>query len=255
MKAKKAFGQNFLIDNFYIDSIVNSVNANESDLIIEIGPGRGALTKKLKNKKSQLIAYELDTDLKPILANLIDDKTEVKYQDFLTTDLSNIKKIAKRTFIVGNLPYYITTPIIEHIINSQIEVEEMVMMVQKEVADRFLAIPHSKDYGYFTLYLKYYFEIERVVDVPRTAFNPAPKVNSTVLKFKKRINKPTVDESKYFSLLKKSFQQKRKQLKNNLKEYDFNYIKDILAKYNLSETVRAEELSEDIFVDIVNSLK
>lgn len=254
MKAKKALGQNFLIDNYYINSIIDAVNVFSDDLIIEIGPGRGALTSKLTKKGCELIAYELDTDLKKYLDKLINDKTKIIYQDFLASDLKEIKNINKKKYIVGNLPYYITTPIIEHIIETKIDPEEIVIMVQKEVTDRFLAEHHSKEYGYFTLYLKYYFEIEKVIDVPASAFSPAPKVNSTVIKLKRRINKPLVEPDKYFKFLKDCFKQKRKQLKNNLVNYDYEKVREILNKYNMPDTIRAEELHEEILIDIVNNL-
>lgn len=254
MKAKKRFGQNFLIDECYINRIIDAINVFSDDLIIEIGPGRGALTNRLKQKESNLIAFEIDQDLKSILSKLEDDKTKIIYQDFLTTDIKSITEKFNNIYIVGNLPYYITTPILEHIIEENINPKEIIIMVQKEVADRFLAEPHTKDYGYFTLYLKYFFDIERIVDVPNTAFNPIPKVESTVLKLKTRINKPDVDIKKYQELLKLSFKQKRKQLKNNLNNYDFSIIKDILTKYGISENARAEELSEEVFIEICQKL-
>ena len=251
MKAKKRFGQNFLIDNTYINRIIDSINVFSNDLIIEIGPGQGALTKRLKTKDCELIAYEIDEELKPILDSLIDASTHIYYQDFLT--VQNIAT-SKEIVIVGNLPYYITTPILEHIIKLNLNPKEVIIMVQKEVADRFLAREHTKEYGYFTLWLKYFFEMERICDVPPKAFNPAPKVMSTVLKLKRRENKPQIDINKYQQLLKDSFKQKRKKLKNNLTNYDWSKIKEILTLNNLSEDVRAEELKEEIFIEIVNKL-
>ena len=252
MKAKKSLGQNFLIDNNVINKIINDVFACENDLIIEIGPGRGALTKKLRDKNSYLLAFELDTDLKPILSNLENEKVKIIYKDFLKTDLCyEIKNYNyNKLFIVGNLPYYITTPIVEHVVDSNLCFEKFIIMVQKEVADRFMAVPGNKDYGYFTLYLKYYFEINKVVDAPRNCFNPAPKVDSTVIELITRKDKPQINILKYFEFLKKAFSQKRKTLKNNLKDYDWSKIKEVLDKYNYTETIRAEEISESIFIEI-----
>lgn len=249
MKAKKKFGQNFLIDNFYINSIIEAIDVFSTDLIIEIGPGHGALTKRLKEKGKKLIAYEVDVDLKPILNKYEDEKTEIIYQDFLTADLSIYKK-AKNITIVGNLPYYITTPIIEHIIKEEINPKEMIMMVQKEVADRFLAEVHTKEYGYFTLFLRYFFDITRVINVPSSAFNPMPKVESTVIKLQRRENRPDIDIKQYEEVLKSSFSQKRKQLKNNLSGYDWDKVKKILASYNINEKARAEEIPEEVFIEI-----
>lgn len=255
MQAKKSLGQNFLIDDFYINSIVNAINVFSNDLIIEIGPGRGALTRKLKEKESNLIAYEIDNDMRKILDKYSDSKTKIVYQDFLKSNFDEIKSTYKNIYIIGNLPYYITTPILEHIIKNKINPKEMIIMVQKEVANRFLASPCSKEYGYFTLFLKYYFDIEKVIDVPPSAFNPIPKVESTVLKFKNRNQKPEINEEKYFDFLKDCFKQKRKTLKNNLSNYDFDKINIILQKNNISPTVRAEEIPENIFIEIAKSLE
>ncbi|MDE6285080.1 MAG: 16S rRNA (adenine(1518)-N(6)/adenine(1519)-N(6))-dimethyltransferase RsmA [Bacilli bacterium] len=254
MQAKKKFGQNFLVNEKYINSIIDAIDVFSNDLIIEIGPGKGALTKRLKEKGANLIAYEIDTDLQPILNALEDEKTQIRYKDFLQADIVNLKKQYQNIYCIGNLPYYITTPIIERIITSRLEPREMVIMVQKEVADRFLAKPHTKEYGYFTVYLQHYFQVERVVDVPNTAFQPAPKVDSTVLKLKWKENQPDIDEEKYIKLLKNSFSQKRKQLKNNLKMYNWEAIKEVLSEYNLAETVRAEELSEEVYIQLCQKI-
>ena len=162
MKAKKSLGQNFLIDTNVISKIVTEVLACNDDLIIEIGPGQGALTKELKKYNANLMCYEVDRDLSNILSKLENNKTKVIWQDFLKSnikeDIKNIKY--NKLFIVGNLPYYITTPIIEHIMDSNINLDKLVIMVQREVAGRFLALPHTKEYGYITVILNYYFDIE-----------------------------------------------------------------------------------------------
>ena len=256
MKAKKNLGQNFLIDKNVITKINNSIGAKSDDLIIEIGPGMGALTKELKIKNAHLLCYEIDNDLKNYLEPLIDSKTKIIWGDFLTCDIlkaiENIKY--HNLYIVGNLPYYITTPIIKRIIDLKLDIEEMVFMVQDEVADRFTAQPKSKDYGSITLFLKYYFELEKLFKVSKNSFNPVPKVESAVIMFKKRIKKPNVIEDKYFKLIKDSFKYKRKTLKNNLNGYDFSKVKEILMKYNIEENVRAEEIPEEVFIDIANNL-
>ena len=161
MKAKKSLGQNFLIDNNVINKIVSEVDALPGQLVIEIGPGRGALTKRLLSLGCKVIAYEIDTDLRFVLDNLNGD-VKVIYKDFLTSDISeDIKSVEyNNLYLVGNLPYYITTPIIEHVIESKINFKKFTIMVQKEVADRFLASTGTRDYGYITLVLKYYFNIE-----------------------------------------------------------------------------------------------
>lgn len=257
MKAKKSLGQNFLVDNNIINKIVDEVCASEEDLVIEIGPGRGALTSKLKDKKCNLIAYEIDRDLKVFLDKLEDSKVRVIYKDFLDSNvMDDIKNINyNKLYLVGNLPYYITTPIIEHVIDEKINFEKFTIMVQKEVADRFSAKPGNKEYGYITVLLQYYFDIKRVTNVSKYSFNPVPKVESAVLSFTRKENCYKInDEGLFFKLIKDSFRMKRKTLKNNLRDYDFNKVIEILNKYNLNETVRAEELSLEVFIDIANNL-
>lgn len=253
MKAKKSLGQNFLIDNEVINKIVDEVSACNNDLIIEIGPGRGALTSKLKKKGCNIIAYELDKDLKNILSKLEDDKLHVIYKDFLNSNIKDDIKDIKynNLYLVGNLPYYITTPIIEHVIKENINFTKFTIMIQKEVADRFMAHEKTKDYGYITLVLKYYFEIKKVCDVSKYAFNPVPKVESSVISFTPRKNKVDVKADSYFKFLKNAFRMKRKNLRNNLNGiYDLEKLEEVLEKYGLDLSVRAEELTEEIFVDL-----
>lgn len=256
MKAKKSLGQNFLVDNNIIEKIIGEITSDSNDLIVEIGPGMGALTKRLKEKGSFLIAYEVDKDLENILSEFEDDRTKIIWQDFLECNIKeDIKNINyNNLFIVGNLPYYITTPIIEQIIDSNINFDALVIMVQKEVADRFLANPKTKDYGYISVLLQYYFDIKRVCNVSRYSFNPVPKVESTVLSFRAKKIRADVDIEKYKEFLKIAFRQKRKTLKNNLSNYDWEKVKLVLDKYNLSESVRAEEINGDIFIELFNAL-
>lgn len=252
MKAKKCLGQNFLIDNSIINKIVDEIGANKDDLIIEIGPGRGALTNKLKKYECNIIAYEIDKDLINVLNSVEDNKTKIIFKDILNTNIKDdISRINyNRLFIVGNLPYYITTPIIEHIINQNLNFEKFIIMVQKEVADRFMAKVHSKEYGYFTVLLNYYFNISLVCNVKNTSFNPAPKVDSSVILLKPKSELISLNIEEYKSFLKQCFSQKRKKLKNNLIGYNWDKIKNILEKNNLSENVRAEEISGEIFIEI-----
>lgn len=256
MKAKKSLGQNFLIDKNIISKIVTEFSSCNNDLIIEIGPGQGALTKEIKKYNVKLICYEVDYDLKEVLNKLEDENTKIIWQDFLKSDISNDINDIKynKLFIVGNLPYYIITPIIEHIMDSNINFEKFVIMVQKEVADRFLAKPHTKEYGYITVILNYFFRIKKIIDVSKYSFNPIPKVESTVLCLYLKKNKEKLDFYKYREFIKVCFNQKRKTLKNNLKMYDWDKIKRILIEHNLNENVRAEELSGDIFIELFKEL-
>ncbi len=256
MKAKKSLGQNFLVDDNVITNISDNIMASNEDLIIEIGPGMGALTRKLKLNGTLLFCYEIDTDLKSYLSSLEDGRTKIIWGDFLNSNLKeDIKDIKyKDLYVVGNLPYYITTPIIKKIIDSELDIKNMLFMVQDEVADRFTASPKSKEYGSITLFLKYYYKVEKLFKVSKNSFNPVPKVESAIIKFTKREDKPNVDKEKYFKLINDSFKFKRKTLKNNLSNYDFTKVKEILEQYNLKENVRAEELCEEVFVDIANNL-
>lgn len=246
--AKKSLGQNFLKDENILQRIANSISVSQNDLILEIGPGKGALTKYLIQKGSNYLAYEIDSRMKPVLASLTD---KILWKDFLKSDLKNdLEQITYDNFyVIANIPYYITTPIIEHVIQSGILVNEMVLLVQKEVADRFCAKPHTKDYGYFTVYLNYYFEVFKEFEVSRKCFDPVPNVDSCVVHFKRK-KSVSLDQKLYFSFLKQCFSNKRKTLHNNLKSYDWNLIQSILKKYDISLSVRAEELPSYILEDL-----
>ena len=255
LQAKKSLGQNFLKDDNILNKIANSIETN-NDLIIEIGPGMGALTKKLINKNSYVLAYEIDERAKEYLLPLENEKTKIVYKDFLETDLKeDIKNIKyNKLYVIANIPYYITTPIIEHIIESDIDVESMVLLVQKEVAERFSAKPKSKEYGSLTVYLNYYFEVKKLFDVKNTCFTPVPKVDSAVIKFTKKNNNYNIDSKQFSKFIKECFSMKRKTLRNNLKNYDFEIIKEILEKNNYLASVRAEEIDLQTFIDIFKKL-
>jgi 16S rRNA (adenine1518-N6/adenine1519-N6)-dimethyltransferase len=252
---KKKYGQNFLNNDNVKEKIVTSINPTEDDLIIEIGPGGGAITSKLKRYSSQILAFEIDEDTKKFLTPLEDDRTHIVYKDFLSIDVKKYLENYKynHLYIIGNLPYYITTPILEHIVDSNIEPESLTIMVQKEVADRFLAQPKNKEYGYMTVILNYNFKVEKIVDVDRKYFYPVPNVDSTVIKLSKR-EKEQVDYDKFKKLLKDSFQFKRKTINNNLKNYDKNKVNEVLLKHGYNLQNRAEELDLDTFIDLSNNL-
>lgn len=256
IKAKKSLGQNFLQDETILQNIANSVYTNTSDLIIEIGPGKGALTKYLKKKGSFLICYELDERLKDLLKKYEDNKTKIIFKDFLKANILEDSKNFnyENIYIIANIPYYITTPIIKHIINLE-QLKSMTLLVQEEVARRICALPGSKSYGSLTVYLNYYFQIKYLFKVSKFAFNPVPKVESAVINFERKKEKSKVkSEELFFKLINDSFKMKRKTLKNNLKNYNWNKIKEVLEKNNLNENVRAEELSLEIFIEIANIL-
>jgi len=256
IKAKKSLGQNFLQDENILKKISNSIETNDNDLIIEIGPGKGALTKHLMTKPSFLLCYEIDERMKPILNKLENNKTKIIYNDFLKTNIEeDIKDINyNNIYIIANIPYYITTPIIKHVINLK-NLKSMTLLVQKEVAKRFSAKPNTKDYGSLTVFLNYYFNINYLFDVKKTCFSPIPNVDSAVINFtKKDINYNIKNEKLLFKLIEDSFKMKRKTLKNNLTNHNWQKILEILTKYNLPENVRAEQIPLEIFIEIANNL-
>ena len=256
IKAKKSLGQNFLQDETILQNIANSVYTNTSDLIIEIGPGKGALTKYLKKKGSFLICYELDERLKDLLKKYEDNKTKIIFKDFLKANILEDSKNFnyENIYIIANIPYYITTPIIKHIINLE-QLKSMTLLVQEEVARRICALPGSKSYGSLTVYLNYYFQIKYLFKVSKFAFNPVPKVESAVINFERKKEKSKVkSEELFFKLINDSFKMKRKTLKNNLKNYNWNKIKEVLNEKNLPEDIRAENLSLENFAAIANHL-
>lgn len=257
---KKKFGQNFIIDENIIDNIINQSLIDKDTLVIEIGPGAGSLTYKLAKYAKKVLAYEIDETLKEILnENLTGvDNVDIIYDDFLKRNVNNDIKSESysKLYVIANLPYYITTPIIIKFIEDKIMVDKIIVMVQKEVGDRFKASPKSKEYGSLTVYLNYYFEIKKLLNVSRNVFIPKPNVDSVIIEFKSKKNKLFVsDEDIFFKLVRDSFVQKRKTLKNNLKNYDLSKIEQVLKGHSLDLSVRAEEIPLELFVEMSNVLK
>ena len=252
---KKSLGQNFLKDSNIINKISNSINPSAEDLIIEIGPGAGALTKKLIEKNTNLICFEIDERLKPILDSLSNEKTKIIFNDFLKINIKDyIKDDYKRLFFVGNLPYYITTAIINKIVDET-DPYEITIMIQKEVAERFMAKPKTREYNSLSVFLQYNFDIEKVCDVSKNCFEPRPKVDSMVIKLKKKEDKIYIkNEEIFYELVKNAFKQKRKNLRNNLGKYNLEIIEKELLKTNKSLQSRAEELTVEEFANISNKL-
>ncbi|MDD3391929.1 MAG: 16S rRNA (adenine(1518)-N(6)/adenine(1519)-N(6))-dimethyltransferase RsmA [Bacilli bacterium] len=256
-KFKKKFGQNFIIDDNIIQSIVNKTDIDKETLVIEIGPGAGSLTAALGYQAKRVIAYEIDETLKEILNEQLSgyDNIDIIYTDFLRTNLKETLKNYEysKLYVVANLPYYITTPIILKLIEEDIAVDKIVVMVQKEVGDRFKAKIGTKDYSSLTVYLNYYFDIKKIMDVSKNVFVPKPNVDSIVVEFVKKNNQLLLkNDDLFFKLVRDSFKQKRKTIKNNLKDYPLDKIEVILKKYNHDLNVRAEQITLDEFVQIAN---
>jgi len=255
---KKKFGQNFIIDENIIDNIIKRTDIKEDSLIIEVGPGSGSLTYKLCSKAKHVLCFEIDSTLEEILKNNLKEfkNVDIIFADFLQVDLKKEleKYNYKHLYLVANLPYYITTPIITKVIDQDIDIDKMVVMVQKEVGDRFNANVNTKNYNSLSVFLQYHFDIHKIMDVSRNVFLPKPNVDSEVVEFVKKNKQKVNDLDKFYCLVKSSFNQKRKNLRNNLKSYDLEKIECILKKYGFDLTARAEQLSIDIFIDISNNL-
>lgn len=256
---KKKFGQNFIVDENIVNSIIDKALIDSNTLVIEIGPGAGSLTYKLALSAKQVLCYEIDESLRPILNDNLNgfSNVEIKFEDFLKADLtSDIKKYSyEKLYVVANLPYYITTPIIMKLIEDNIDVDKIVVMVQKEVGNRFKATCGSKDYNSLSIYLNYYFDVRKILDVSRNVFIPKPNVDSIVVEFtKKKSNYDLKNKEKFFKLIRDAFTQKRKTLKNNLKNYDLDKIETVLKNYGYDLSFRAEQIPIEVFVSISNSL-
>ena len=266
---KKSFGQNFLTDTNILQKIVDTAEIDKKVNVIEIGPGIGALTEFLAENAAEVMAFEIDDRLVPILADTLRDFDNVTVinQDILKVDLAQyiaeFKNPDLPIKVVANLPYYITTPILMHLIESGIPFSEFVVMMQKEVADRISAQPNTKAYGSLSIAVQYYMTAKVAFIVPRTVFVPAPNVDSAILKMVRR-EQPAVevqDEKFFFKVTKASFVHRRKTLWNNLTSY-FGKSEEVkaklenaLAKANLVANVRGEALDLVAFARLSDALK
>ena len=256
---KKSLGQNFLHDKNVINNIVESANLDKNTLLLEVGPGSGAITREMVPRCGYALLYEADSRLESNLNNLLSeyDNYSIYIGDFLKADIKNnlfFKKYDK-FYVVANLPYYITTPIIMKFINEDCMPDKFVIMIQKEVANRLAAKVGSRDYGSLTVFLNYYYDIHKLFDVSRNCFIPKPNVDSAVIEMNLKNDRLNVSNMNLFkNLVKDSFFYKRKNIRNNLKKYNLEIIKMVLNKYGYDLEVRAEKLDLDIFVDIANTL-
>ncbi len=248
----KSLGQNFLTDKNIIDSIIEGSGVTGDDLAIEIGPGIGVITRELAQIARKVIAIEIDTDLLPILQVTLGDldNVEVVNEDVLKTDLKGLisrEEFTGKVRVIGNLPYYITTPIIMKLLQDAPGLDTITVMMQKEVADRLKATPGSKDCGAISLMVQYYSEITEVVKVPKTVFVPQPKVDSMVLRLdvRKEPAVPVKDPEFMFKVIKAGFGQRRKTLLNALSVLEGHTKDDIrkaLEDCGIDPTRRGETL-------------
>lgn len=261
---QKKFGQNFLIDSHVLDKIVSAAGITKDDFVLEIGPGIGTMTQYLAASARKVFAVEIDKALIPILEDTLKefDNVQVINQDILKVD---IKKLAeehndgKPIKVVANLPYYITTPIIMGLFESQVPIDSITVMVQKEVADRMKVGPGTKDYGALSLAVQYYAEPYIVANVPPNCFMPRPKVGSAVIRLT-RHEKPPVevaDEKLMFRLIRASFNQRRKTLANGLNNspelsYSKEEIQQTIEKCGFKAGIRGEALTLEDFAKLAN---
>ena len=264
IRANKSLGQNFLINNEVVENIVNSSDISKEDMVIEIGPGLGTLTKYLLEKAGKVLCVELDTKMIKILQDRFSlyDNFELINKDILKVNLNEIimenkkdEKI-KNVKIVANLPYYITTPIIMKLLEEKLDIKSITVMIQKEVAYRLIETPGGKNTGAITHTVYYYCESEKIMEVPNSSFIPEPEVTSEVIKLNLR-DKPAVDIENtkvMFMIIKSAFMQRRKTLLNALTNTKVFINKEegiqILKELNLDENVRAEKLSIQDFANI-----
>lgn len=256
---KKKFGQNFLKDDTIVKKIVSLADIKKDDLVIEVGPGGAILTKQLAKVAKQVLAYEIDEDLKSELSKKLSDyaNVDILFKDFLTADIaSDISKYEyENIYFISNVPYYITTPIIMKLLESNIAFKRISMMVQKEVGERLSTNCGNKAYGAITVILGYYYDIINEFFVSRNEFIPAPNVDSVVISLIPKEEKLFLKDRSFFEqIVRDSFQYKRKNIRNNLKEYDLDRVLDVLNRYGYDLTVRAEQLSLEIFVELANEL-
>ena len=255
-RARKRFGQNFLHDQNIIDKIIRSINPKSSQNIVEIGPGQGALTYPLLEKLGHLNAVEIDRDLIQIL-----NQQSPKYGsltihegDALKFDFNQVAQTDNKLRLVGNLPYNISTPIIFHLLEYIDLIGDMYFMLQKEVVERMAAEPNSKTYGRLTVMLQWYCDVDYLFDIPPSAFNPPPKVTSSLVRLTPKVAPLTqLNSSSQFSkLVNRVFQQRRKTLRNTLKNY---LNEEQIQSLGISPTARPETLSVADFANLSNLIK
>lgn len=261
---QKKFGQNFLIDTHVLDKIIRAAGVTKEDMVLEIGPGIGTMTQCLAEAAGRVVAVEIDSNLIPILKDTLKDYDNITVinEDILKVD---IKKLAEEynggrpIKVVANLPYYITTPIIMGLFESEVPIDNITVMVQKEVADRMQTGPGSKDYGALSLAVQYYAEPYIVANVPPNCFIPCPNVGSAVIRLT-RHQKPPVevkDSGLMFRLIRASFNQRRKTLQNGLNNSsELHYSKEQIARaiesLGVPATVRGEALTLEQFARLAN---
>ena len=260
----KSLGQNFLSDKNIIDAIIEGSEIGAEDLVIEIGPGMGVLTAAAAECASRVVAVEIDRHLIPILTETLEnyDNVEIINADVMKTDLSEVVekyRTSGKVRIIGNLPYYITTPIVMKLLEERVPADSITIMMQKEVADRIKASPGSKTYGALSVAVGFYCTVRHIANAPKEVFVPRPKVDSAVIRLDVRQERPVelVDEKLFFETIKKGFGQRRKTLLNSLtgiRGMPKESIAAVLADCGIDFRRRAETLSMSEFADLANEI-
>ena len=262
---KKDLGQNFLTDENIVLKIVDSLELKDDEVVLEVGPGMGSLTQKLAERAYKVYAVEIDTRAVNMLEETLSeyDNIEIINKDILKTDLSEILedtiKENRKIKFISNLPYYITSPILMKVLEDKVMFENIVVMLQKEVATRLNAKVNTKDYSSFTIAVDYYAEVERLFNVPKTVFVPMPKVDSTVLRvIPRKESKVDVDnQDMFFKVVKAAFMNRRKMVFNSLANglaLNKDLLKNALLNSGLDEKVRAENITIEQFAKLSNEI-
>ncbi len=262
VKAKKKFGQNFINNLTVVNQILEGANVNEEDIIVEIGPGAGFMTKQLAIKSKQVFCVEIDRSLQSVLSNLENDyaNIEILYDDFLKIDYKEYlaKRNIDRYKVVANLPYYITSPILMKLLEEDNRFDSITIMVQQEVGNRLVASPKSKDYGALTLLTNILCDVNVICEVDRTMFNPSPNVDSVVVKLTKNENQKRLNEMDSFKkLVKASFFTRRKKIINSIKNsglIPLNKVEleQIFDEAEISTSLRGEAIDIDSYIKLSN---
>lgn len=256
----KSLGQNFLVDKNFVEKIVDRADVKDTN-VLEIGPGIGTITYEMAKTAKKVVAIEIDSALLPIIEENMEefDNFKLIHEDILKAKLEDIveEEFDGEAFkVVSNLPYYITTPIIEKLVTSKLPCTDMTIMVQKEVADRMLATEKDKEYSSLSVFIKYFSKVEKITNVPKSVFMPQPKIDSTVLKLKLRKYRDDVDDSKLFALVHAGFNKRRKTILNSLADaVDKEKLRLAFDKLGINEKLRAENLSLDDFIDLTKTIE
>lgn len=256
---KKSLGQNFLIDKNFVDKIVESADI-ENQNVLEIGPGIGTITYEMAKTAKKVVAIEIDQSLMPILDQNLEefDNAKVINEDILKVDLKNLveEEFNGESFkVVSNLPYYITTPIIEKLITTGLPCNDMTIMVQKEVAERMVAGEKDKEYSSLSVFIKFYTDAKVIVNLPKSVFMPQPKIDSTILNLKLRIYDNNVNEDTLFKLVRAGFNKRRKTILNSMSDVvSKDNLREAFMNLGIKENLRAENLSIDDYIRLANEL-